>query len=87
MSVVVKVCRRRTIVIPKKFADVLGIGEGSRLLLEVKDGGLVLKPLPDAIRLSLYGEKIAEVKLEELEAVSVEEQGRYIEKVKPTGSS
>gem|GEM_PF-7043254 len=28
MSVVVKICRMRTIVIPKKFADVLGIGEG-----------------------------------------------------------
>jgi len=36
--------------------------------------------LPDAIRLSLKGEKIAKVTLNELEAASVEEQEKQIGK-------
>ncbi len=78
LAVEVRVGRKRTIVIPKSIAEALGIDEGSRLILEVKDGYIVLKPVPDAIRLSLYGEKIARTNLKELEATSIEEQRQYI---------
>ena len=75
-SVEVRVGKRRTLVIPKRVAEALGIREGSRLILEVKEGFLVVKPVPDAIHLSLHGEKIARVTLKELEEVSIDEQER-----------
>ena len=80
LTVEIRVGRKRTIVIPKRVAEALGIDEGSRLLLEVRDGYIVLKPLPDAIYLSIYGEKVAKTSLKELEETSIEEQERYIDK-------
>ncbi len=74
----VRVGRRRTIVIPKPVAEILGIDEGSRLELRVEDGRIVLEPIPDAVELSLRGEKVAKISLEELEAESIEQQKRYI---------
>jgi len=76
----VRVGRRRTIVIPKAIAEALGIDEGSRLKLEVKNNIIILKPIPDAIQLSLRGEKIARITLEELEAESIGQQKRHIGK-------
>ncbi len=75
----VRVGKERTIVIPERVAEMLGIREGSLLELRVEDGRMVLEPVPDAIELSLSGEKLARVTLEELEAESVEQQKRYIE--------
>ncbi len=49
-------------------------------MLELRDGYVVLKPVPDAITLSIKGEKVARVGIEELEATSLEEQGKYLEK-------
>jgi len=46
----------------------------SQLLLELRGDHIVLKPVPDAITLSVRGEKIAKVTLEDLEATSLEEQ-------------
>ena len=76
----IRVGRKRTIVIPKAVAKVLGIDEGSRLVLEVKDDHIILRPLPDAVTLSLKGERIARVSLKELEAVSLEEQEKHVGK-------
>ncbi|MCE4610779.1 MAG: AbrB/MazE/SpoVT family DNA-binding domain-containing protein [Desulfurococcales archaeon] len=74
MTVEVRVGRKRTLVIPKRVAEALGIDEGSRLLIEVKSGYMIVRPLPDAIYLSLHGEKLAKVTLRELEETSIEEQ-------------
>ncbi len=74
----VTVGRRRTIIIPKRVAEMLGISEGSWLELRVEDGRIVLEPIPDAVELSLHGEKVATTSLEELEAESIEQQRRYI---------
>jgi antitoxin MazE len=78
LTIELRVGKKRTIVIPKAIAEALNIDESSRLLAEVKDGYLVLKPLPDAITLSLKGNKIAKVTLKELEAVSIEEEKKRI---------
>ena len=75
----VRVGKRRTIVIPKAAAEALGISEGSLLELRVEDGRIIIEPILDAVELSLSGEKIARISLEELEAESVEEQKKYIE--------
>ncbi len=74
----VRVGKRRTIVIPKEVAEKLGISEGTRLELEVRGESIVLRPIPDAVYLSLYGKKYARVSLEGLEETSVEEQEKYI---------
>jgi antitoxin MazE len=74
LTVEVRVGRKRTIVIPKAVAEALGIEEGSRVILEVEGDHAILRPVPDAVTLSLKGRKIARVTLEELEATSLEEQ-------------
>lgn len=73
----IRVGKRRTIVIPKAIAEALNIEEGSRLRVEVRGDSIVLKVVPDAVWLSVHGEKFAKVTLEELEEESVEEQERY----------
>ncbi len=79
LALEVRVGRKRTIVIPKRVAEMLGIEEGSRLEMRVEDGRIVLEPVPDAVELSLRGEKVARTSLRELEEDSIEEQERYIE--------
>ena len=72
--------RKRTIVIPKAVAEELGIEGGSRLRLMVENGEIILEPIPDVIELSLRGEKIGRVGLEELRAESIEQQKKVIGK-------
>lgn len=79
LSLEVRVGKRRTIVIPKRVAEALGIDEGSILELRVEEGRIVLEPVPDAVELALRGEKIARTSLKELEEESIEQQRRYIE--------
>ena len=78
LTVEVRVGRKRTIVIPKAIAEALGIDEGSKLKLTVENGKIILEPIPDAIQLSLRGDKLGKVSLEDLEAGSIEIQKRYI---------
>jgi AbrB family looped-hinge helix DNA binding protein len=78
LTIELRVGKKRTVVMPKAIAEALNIDEGSRLLAEVKDGYIILKPLPDAITLSLKGNKIAKVTLNELENASIEEQQKRI---------
>ncbi len=75
----VRVGKRRTIVIPKAVAEALNIEEGSKLRLEVKGDSIILKVIPDAIWLSVHGEKFAKITLKELEGESIEKQREYIE--------
>ena len=70
----VRVGRRRTIVIPKRIADELGIEEGSVLELRVSGDSIVLRLEPTALDLALRGKKYASITLEELEDISMEEQ-------------
>ena len=77
MTTEIRVGKRRTIVIPKAIAEALNIEEGSRLRVEVKGDRIILKVVPDAIWLSVHGEKFAKVTLKELEEESVEEQEKY----------
>ena len=80
MTMNIRVGRKRTIVIPKAVAEALGIDEGSELVLELREGYIVLRPVLDAITLSIKGEKVARVSIEGLEATSLEEQRKYCEK-------
>lgn len=80
VSLVIRVGRKNTIVIPKRVAERLSIGEGDRLLLVVRDDRIEIRPLPNAITLSLKGIKVARVTQEELEEESMRVQEEYIEK-------
>jgi AbrB family looped-hinge helix DNA binding protein len=51
----VKVHRGRRITIPKAAADLLGIGEGSRLRLHVEGDMVVLEPVRDALWFAVHG--------------------------------
>ncbi len=77
-SAEVRVGKRRTIVIPRQLAEEVGIEEGRRVLIEARGGELVLRPVPDAIDLALQGDYVAEVSLEEIEEISIDEQEKYI---------
>ena len=78
LTVEIRVGRRRAIVIPKAVAEALGIDEGSKLKLTVENGKIILEPIPDAIQLSLRGDKLGKVSLKDLEAESIEIQKKYI---------
>ena len=71
----VRVGWRRTIVIPQ--GGPLRCWASGGRQARVEGGRIVLEPFPDAVELSLHGEKIAGVSLEELEAESVWWQRRY----------
>jgi antitoxin MazE len=79
LSTVARIGKRRTLVIPKKIAEKIGIKEGDKVKITVLEDKLVLEPIRDAVWLSLYGKKVASVTLEDLEATSMEEQNRYVE--------
>ena len=64
---------------PKKIAEKLGIKEGDKVKITVLEDKILLEPVRDAVWLSLYGEKVAKVTLEDLEATSMEEQNKYVE--------
>ncbi|MFP3319681.1 MAG: AbrB/MazE/SpoVT family DNA-binding domain-containing protein [Acidilobus sp.] len=72
----VKVSRGRRVTIPKAVADLLGIGEGSRLRLHVEGDRVVLEPVRDALWFAIHGPKVAYVGFEELEEESESEQRR-----------
>jgi len=72
----VKVHRGRRITIPKAVADLLGIGEGSRLRLRVEGDRVVLEPVRDALWFAIHGPKVAYIGFEELEGESESEQGK-----------
>jgi AbrB family looped-hinge helix DNA binding protein len=78
LTVKARVGKKRVLVIPKIIAEKLGVDEGSAVKITVVEDKIVIEPLHDAIWLSLYGEKIARVTLEELEKESIEQQSKYI---------
>jgi AbrB family looped-hinge helix DNA binding protein len=79
LTVKARVGRKRVLVIPKIVAEKLGVDEGSAVKITVVEDKMVIEPLHDAIWLSLYGEKIARISLEELEKESIEQQSKYLE--------
>lgn len=80
LEVKTKIGKKRVLVIPKKMAEMAGIKEGIQVKLKLTDEGIIIIPIPDAVELSLKGKKIAKVTLEELEAESIEQQRRIINK-------
>jgi len=79
LSVKAKIGKKRTLVIPKAIAETLNIDEESKVKITVLNDKIVIKPLRDAIWLSLHGEKLANLTLEDLEEESIEQQKKISE--------
>jgi len=77
LSLEARVGKKGVLVIPKKVAELLGLTEGSRVKIIASRDRMVTEPIRDAIWLSLHGEKVARITLEELEEESVERQEEY----------
>jgi len=80
LEIKTKIGKKRILVIPKKIAEQAGIKEGTRVKLKLTEEGIIITPIPDPIELSLKGKKVAKITLEELEAESIEQQKKIINK-------
>ncbi len=69
MSLVVRVGKKYAIYLPKSLVKELGIKEGDKYIIEVRDRQIILKPLPGLFKERKYWGKIS---LEEIEKDSEE---------------
>ena len=79
LTVRARIGKKRVLVIPKVIAKALNIDEGTVVEITVEGDKIVIKPIRDAIWLSLYGRKVAHVTLKELEEESIGRQKEYME--------
>jgi len=70
--------KKYTIYLPRLVVKALKIREGDKALLRVSGRSIIIEPLADPIELAISGSKFAEVKPEDVEAISVEEQRKYL---------
>lgn len=78
LTVMTRIGKKRTLVIPKVIAEKLGLDEGCRVRIRVESDKIIMEPIYDAVWLSLHGRKIAKTVLEDLECESIEQQEKYI---------
>ena len=74
MTYEVKLGKRNALYLPKQVVKALGIKEGDLLKLEVKEGKIIVKPIPDPFTLALKTPKFAKTTVEEFEKESEEIQ-------------
>ena len=79
LTIRARIGKKRVLVIPKVIAEALNIDEGTTVEMTVEGDKIVIRPVRDAIWLSLYGKKVARITLKELEEESVERQKEYME--------
>ncbi|RLE96939.1 MAG: AbrB/MazE/SpoVT family DNA-binding domain-containing protein [Thermoprotei archaeon] len=78
LEVELRIGKKYALYIPVRVARALGLREGDRVILRAARGRIEIRPLRDPVDLALHGGKFASVEAEEVEAVSLEEQGRAI---------
>ena len=66
MSVITSVGKRYTIVIPKEIREKVKISEGSKVLISVRSGKIIIEPLPED-PFKVLGEVIGEPYKEEVD--------------------
>ena len=75
----VRVGKKYAIYLPKAVVSALGLKEGDEVVLNVAGDTLIVEKIQDPIQLALSGRKFASITPEQAEAISIEEQGRYVE--------
>ena len=61
---------------PKAVVEALNLKEGDRVLLRVSGSVVTLESLQDPIQLALQGKKFASITPDQVEAISLEQQGK-----------
>jgi antitoxin component of MazEF toxin-antitoxin module len=62
--------------LPKAVVEALNLKEGERVLLRVSGSVVTLESLRDPIQLALQGKKFASITHDQVEAISLEQQGK-----------
>ncbi|OGD48272.1 hypothetical protein A3K69_00310 [Candidatus Bathyarchaeota archaeon RBG_16_57_9] len=75
LSVESRVGKKNAIYLPKAVVEATGLKEGDKIMLRVTDKTVVVEPLMDPLELALSSNKYAVIDPEQIEAISVEEQG------------
>ncbi|TFF95933.1 AbrB/MazE/SpoVT family DNA-binding domain-containing protein [Candidatus Thorarchaeota archaeon] len=71
--------KKYTVYLPKAVVEEVSLREGMKILITVEGDRIIIEPLPHPIDLALKGKKFAKITLEEMEAISLEEQSRHTE--------
>ncbi len=74
----VRIGKRYAIYLPKAVVKALGLREGDKVVLNISGNALIVEKIHDPIQLALSGSKFASVAPEQVETISLEEQGRYV---------
>jgi len=73
-----KVGKKYAIYLPQRVVKALDLKEGERILMRISGNTLIIEKLEDPIQLALTGKKFASLTPEQVEAISLEEQEKYI---------
>jgi len=68
MSKIIQIRKRNTLYLPKEITEKMGIKEGDRLVIEVSEDSIVLRPVKEL----KIGEYWGEIRPEEVEEVGEE---------------
>jgi len=74
----IKVGKKYALYLPMEVVKTLNLREGDRMLLSISEGRIILTPIRETLDIALRGEKFDSYTPEEIEAISLEEQGRRI---------
>jgi len=73
-----RIGKKYAIYLPRAIVKALNLKEGDKITLKVVGTTIVIESIKDPIELALSAEKFASIKPEEVEAISVEEQEKYV---------
>jgi len=76
LTVETKVGKKYALYLPKAIVKALNLKEGDHVLLRVSGASVIIENVHDPIQLALSGTKLASIKPEQVEEISLEEQSR-----------
>ena len=72
-----RIGKKYALYLPKSVVDLLKIREGDKVKISVEGKKMIVEIIRDPIDLALHGKKFAKISAEEVERISLEEQGKY----------
>ncbi|RLG81062.1 MAG: AbrB/MazE/SpoVT family DNA-binding domain-containing protein [Thermoprotei archaeon] len=77
--IIIRVCKKGAIYLPRKIMRDMGISEGDYLLVRIKGNKLIMEVIPDPFLLAVKTKKWAKTTVEEFERESEIEQEQTLE--------
>lgn len=71
--------KKHTIYLPKVVVDEASLEVGMKIIITVEGNKIIIEPVPNPITLAIHGKKFASMTLEQIEAISLEEQSKHTE--------